>query len=148
MERGVARAPGGHGEHRIDRRPKLIASLARRIAAIGRLPYLGEVIHDGPSAGAAFNSAHRFRSVWGTYTLAPETEASLPDHRGRPSLVDDCLDTGWTMTMVTPNYVSRVPVTSTRSSWPSPPDDPHVLTSSTGAAGSNANLGPLVRGSG
>jgi ATP-dependent DNA helicase RecQ len=84
-----------------NRRPKLIASLAGRIAAIGHLPYLGEFTHNGPSAGAASNSAHRFRSVWGAYTLAPETEVLLGDHRGKAILlVDDSLDTGWTMTVV------------------------------------------------
>jgi len=84
-----------------NRRPKLIASLARRIAAVGHLPHLGEVTHDGPSAGVASNSAHRFRSVWGAYALAPETEASLPDHTGKAILlVDDYLDTAWTMTVV------------------------------------------------
>jgi ATP-dependent DNA helicase RecQ len=87
------------GSHR---RPTLINSLAQGIAAIGRLPYLGVVEHTGASAGEGSNSAHRFRSVWDAYRLPPETEARLRDHAGTAVLlVDDFLDSGWTMTVVT-----------------------------------------------
>jgi ATP-dependent DNA helicase RecQ len=74
-------------------RPKLVLDLAERIAMIGRLPLLGTVTSTGPSPSAA-NSAHRAAALLGSLR-APE----LPVLGGPVLLVDDRVDTGWTLTV-------------------------------------------------
>ena len=83
-------------------RPRLVADLAGRIAGIGHLPYLGPVDHRGPGGAARSNSAQRLRAVWDAYRPGEELEAAVGgDLAGRPLfLVDDFVDTGWTMTVV------------------------------------------------
>ena len=74
-------------------RPKLVLDLAERIAAVGRLPLLGTMTSTGPSPSAA-NSAHRAAALLGSLR-APE----LPALDGPVLLVDDRVDTGWTLTV-------------------------------------------------
>ncbi|MFG2003129.1 RecQ family ATP-dependent DNA helicase [Spirillospora sp. NPDC048911] len=74
-------------------RPRLVESLGRRIAEIGRLPHLGEFVPLGDPIPRRHNSAQRLRSVW--HSLAPpDLEPSGPI-----LLVDDRIETGWTMTV-------------------------------------------------
>ena len=83
-------------------RPLLIESLAVGLARVGRLPYLGSVRHVGPSGIGRSNSAQRLRAVYGAYQLPAEILAALPALGGAPILlVDDRVDTGWTLTVVT-----------------------------------------------
>ena len=83
-------------------RPQLIGSLAARLAAIGRLPYLGSVPHTGLPRTGRSNSAQRLRAVYSTYRVPDELAAALPGLAGKPLLlVDDRTDTGWTLTVVT-----------------------------------------------
>lgn len=87
-------------------RPQLIASLARGIADIGRLPYLGAVGHGGPPTAGGANSAHRLRRLWDHYGLDDDLATSvarLGEGGGGVLLVDDLLDSGWTMTVVARN---------------------------------------------
>ncbi len=80
------------------RRPRLIADLAARLAEIGRLTDLGPVPHVGHSSGGRTNSALRLREVWGAYQLPAALSAQLT---GQPLLlVDDVVDSGWTLTVV------------------------------------------------
>jgi ATP-dependent DNA helicase RecQ len=93
------------------RRPQLIGSLGRQLAGIGRLPYLGELAYtwddgDGPGAprpapGPArhFNSAQRLRGVWQALALPADVAAAVEGAGGPVLLVDDQIDTGWTMTV-------------------------------------------------
>jgi ATP-dependent DNA helicase RecQ len=79
-------------------RPQLVESFANRIAEIGRRPFLGAVRHAGAGQAERSNSAFRLKAVCGAYTLPPELRRSLD---GQPLfLVDDYVDTGWTMTVV------------------------------------------------
>jgi ATP-dependent DNA helicase RecQ len=79
-------------------RPRMIADLAQRIAGIGRLPYLGEVAYlDGGPGPRRHNSAQRVRALWNAFAV-PDAVRSLT---GPVLLVDDQVDTGWTMTVVT-----------------------------------------------
>jgi ATP-dependent DNA helicase RecQ len=86
-------------------RPRLIASLAARIAEIGRLPYLGQLayaasaIQSGAAAGRQHNSAQRLRAVWQSFEVPAAISAGLAGLRGPALLVDDQFDTGWTMTV-------------------------------------------------
>ena len=75
-------------------RPHQVAQLARRIAEIGRLPLLGTLhpIGDRPSTHA--NSAQRLGAVWGGLA---EPDFALP--AGPVLLVDDVIDSGWTLTV-------------------------------------------------
>ncbi|QXJ20802.1 RecQ family ATP-dependent DNA helicase [Actinomadura graeca] len=82
-------------------RPRLVTSLGRRIADIGRLPYLGELVPAGDPVPRRHNSAQRLRSVWQALTVPPELAAALPDATGPVLLVDDRVETGWTMTVAT-----------------------------------------------
>ncbi len=74
-------------------RPKLVLHLAERIAAVGRLPLLGTMTSTGKAPSAA-NSAHRAAALLGSLR-APE----LPALDGPVLLVDDRVDTGWTLTV-------------------------------------------------
>jgi len=75
------------------RRPRLVHSLAERSAAMGRLPLLGVVSPNG--AGGRGNSAQRVRALHDAFTL-PAFDP--PD--GPVLLVDDLVDSGWTMALV------------------------------------------------
>jgi ATP-dependent DNA helicase RecQ len=75
-------------------RPHQLAHLARRIAEIGRLPLLGELEPLGARPGEHANSAQRLAAVWPAFA---EPGFPLPD--GPVLLVDDVVDTGWTMTV-------------------------------------------------
>jgi len=82
------------------RRPQLIGSLAARVAEIGRLPLLGTVdrVADGPYSGGA-NSAWRLRSVHAAFAIGPDLAERLRESPGPVLLVDDLVDSGWTLTV-------------------------------------------------
>lgn len=77
-------------------RPQLVDSLARGIAEIGRLPFLGtlDLVDGGPTGQPGGNSAFRVAGVWGRFSTAG---LSLP--AGPVLLVDDRVDSGWTLTV-------------------------------------------------
>jgi ATP-dependent DNA helicase RecQ len=86
-------------------RPQLIGGLAARIAEIGRIPYLGQLVYaggdsaSGTMTGRQHNSAQRLRAVWHSVEVPAAVSAGLADLTGPVLLVDDQLDTGWTMTI-------------------------------------------------
>jgi ATP-dependent DNA helicase RecQ len=85
------------GSHR---HPLLIRSLAEHIARVGRLPLLGAVVADRPTASASRgNSAQRVRALYDAFTVEAEVVAALPGLSGPVLLVDDLVDSGWTMAM-------------------------------------------------
>jgi ATP-dependent DNA helicase RecQ len=74
----------------------LVPSFARRLADELRLPF-AEVIRksrENQPQGAAFNSAQQLRNVWGAF----EVSGDLPD--GPVLLVDDTVDSRWTLTVI------------------------------------------------
>ncbi|HKN50903.1 MAG TPA: RecQ family zinc-binding domain-containing protein, partial [Amycolatopsis sp.] len=79
-------------------RPRLVYSLATRLAEVGRLDFLGALDADGPPPRQA-NSAQRLADLWRRLSLPADLASSLPD--GPILLVDDVIDTGWTMTLAT-----------------------------------------------
>jgi ATP-dependent DNA helicase RecQ len=82
-------------------RPVLIDSLGSRIASVGRLEYLGGLGYatpDGPGP-RRHNSAQRLASVWRALVVPDELSAALAASAGPVLLVDDQIDTGWTMTV-------------------------------------------------
>ncbi|HKD89107.1 MAG TPA: DEAD/DEAH box helicase [Streptosporangiaceae bacterium] len=87
-------------------RPTLIGSLASRVAEIGQLPYLGPMAYatTGPAASAAdgrqHNSAQRLRALWHAFEVPANVRAEVTRLAGPVLLVDDLVDTGWTMTVV------------------------------------------------
>jgi ATP-dependent DNA helicase RecQ len=82
------------------RRPELVRSLAERIAMIGRLPLLGTLTaaHSGGDQPRG-NSAQRVRVLYDSFAVPPEVAAALPDLSGPVLLVDDLVDSGWTMVL-------------------------------------------------
>ncbi|WBB79091.1 DEAD/DEAH box helicase [Micromonospora sp. WMMD882] len=126
------------------RRPRLVGSLAERIAAVGRLPLLGQVhptdpaapaadptaVQAGPAAGPAGpaagpagpaagpagpaagpagagagdgprgNSAQRVRALHDAFTVPADLADALAGLAGPVLLVDDLVDSGWTMAIV------------------------------------------------
>jgi len=82
-------------------RPELVASLAQAISTIGRLPFLGTLDRAGgtPRGDGATNSAYRLAGVWDTVVVGPELASALRAHEGPVLLVDDLVDSRWTMTV-------------------------------------------------
>jgi ATP-dependent DNA helicase RecQ len=82
-------------------RPVLVDSLGQRIAAIGRLRYLGQLGYatpDGPGP-RRHNSAQRLATVWHALTVPEDLRPALAAGGGPVLLIDDQIDTGWTMTV-------------------------------------------------
>jgi ATP-dependent DNA helicase RecQ len=77
-------------------KPQLVDSLARGIAEIGRLPFLGplDLVDGGPTGQPGGNSAFRVAGVWERFSAAG---LDLPP--GPVLLVDDRVDSGWTLTV-------------------------------------------------
>ncbi|BBH65920.1 ATP-dependent DNA helicase RecQ [Actinoplanes sp. OR16] len=82
------------GSHR---HPQLVHSLAEHIATVGRLPFLGTLTsnHAGEES-ARGNSAQRVRTLHDAFTVPADLAAGLS---GPVLLVDDLVDSGWTMTL-------------------------------------------------
>nr|WP_285725753.1 RecQ family ATP-dependent DNA helicase [Psychromicrobium sp. YIM S02556] len=82
-------------------RPGLIQDLAQSIARIGRLPYLGALgpVDQGARQSPRGNSAQRLLQVHGTFRLPEEVRQGLERTPGPVLLVDDRVDSGWTMTV-------------------------------------------------
>jgi len=95
------------------RHPQLIGSVGRQLAGLGRLPYLGALAYTWdagagagpgappPASGPArhFNSAQRLRGVWQALALPADLAAAVEGAGGPVLLVDDQIDSGWTMTV-------------------------------------------------
>ncbi|MFC5929678.1 DEAD/DEAH box helicase [Cryobacterium melibiosiphilum] len=87
--------------------PLLIDSVARALAQVGRLPYLGtlEPVNGGPTGTSGGNSAYRLAAVWERFAvdddLAAALETAAPDgFAGKPVLlIDDLADSRWTLTV-------------------------------------------------
>ena len=82
-------------------RPTLLGSLGERLAAIGRLNYLGALEYATPEGPGPrrHNSAQRLASLWRALVVPDELRAALALANGPVLLVDDQIDTGWTMTV-------------------------------------------------
>lgn len=84
-------------------RPALIGSLGARIAEVGRMPLLGQVVHtDGASSVRVprTNSAQRLRLLHDAFAVPPELAGALASSPGPVLLVDDFTETGWTLAVV------------------------------------------------
>jgi ATP-dependent DNA helicase RecQ len=83
-------------------RPVLLRTLGERLAAIGRLEWLGPLeLVSGSGAGASrTNSAQRVRALHGAVAVSAD-QAEAIRRLGDPVLllVDDVVDTGWTMAL-------------------------------------------------
>jgi ATP-dependent DNA helicase RecQ len=103
------------------RRPTLVESLATHIATVGRLPLLGLIppadwvgpmespssgesaggqSSGGRSSGGRANSAQRVRALHGAFAVPEALATAAGDLTGPVLLVDDLVDSGWTMAMV------------------------------------------------
>jgi ATP-dependent DNA helicase RecQ len=85
------------GSHR---RPELVHSIAAHIGTVGRLPLLGTLERVRTSdAGHRGNSAQRVRSLHEAFQVPPDLAATLSEVDGPVLLVDDLVDSGWTMVL-------------------------------------------------
>ncbi|WP_426323703.1 DEAD/DEAH box helicase [Microbacterium sp. E-13] len=77
-------------------KPQLVDSLARGIAGIGRLPFLGslDLVDGGPTGQPGGNSAFRLAGVWNRFSAE-----GIDIPAGPILLVDDRVDSGWTLTV-------------------------------------------------
>jgi ATP-dependent DNA helicase RecQ len=84
-------------------RPQLVESLGRRIAEIGQIPYLGGLAYTGAAAMARparqYNSAQRLAALWRELTVPDALGGEIAGLGGPVLLVDDRVETGWTMTV-------------------------------------------------
>jgi len=96
---GWSTRPGGVVAVPSRSRPHLVGSLAARLAQVGRLPLLGtlERVRDAPPGAGRSNSAQRLRAVHGAFALP----AGMVLDGSPVLLVDDRVDSGWTLTEAT-----------------------------------------------
>ncbi|GAA5060217.1 ATP-dependent DNA helicase RecQ [Thermocatellispora tengchongensis] len=80
-------------------RPRLVRGLAERLAQVGRLAYLGELGYRNGPPGRQYNSAQRVQAIRATLAVPTPLAGALKAMDGPVLLVDDRVDTGWTMTM-------------------------------------------------
>jgi len=81
-------------------RPQLIGTLGRRIAAAGKLSYLGSLSYgNGRPPGRQYNSAQRLAALWRTVAVPGDMRTALAGFGQPVLLVDDRIGTGWTMTV-------------------------------------------------
>ncbi|HUY51451.1 MAG TPA: DEAD/DEAH box helicase [Streptosporangiaceae bacterium] len=81
-------------------RPLLVASMGERIAGIGRLPLLGSLGYAGAGPGPRqFNSPQRLQAIWRELRLPDPVRDAAAGLRGPVLVVDDRIETGWTMTV-------------------------------------------------
>lgn len=80
-------------------RPELVTSLATHVATVGRLPLLGALPVAPRADHGRANSAQRVRALHDAITLPPALAAQVAELTGPVLLVDDLVDTGWTMTL-------------------------------------------------
>lgn len=84
-----------------NKRPQLITSLAQGLAEVGRLRYLGQLAYraGGPQNGPGGNSAFRVAAVADAFGLPPQLEELIANAPGPVLLVDDLVDSRWSMAM-------------------------------------------------
>jgi ATP-dependent DNA helicase RecQ len=82
-------------------RPGLVGDTAQRIAAIGRLAHLGTIEPADAARREAprGNSAQRLRQVHDAFRIPEALATAVKQHQGPILLIDDRVDTGWTMTV-------------------------------------------------
>ena len=83
------------------RRPALIESAGEKLAELGRMHWLG-ALRSAPDLGrpaSRTNSAHRVRALYGGFGLDPRQQAGLDSGDEVVLLVDDFVDSGWTMAL-------------------------------------------------
>ncbi|RAK40584.1 RecQ-like ATP-dependent DNA helicase [Actinoplanes lutulentus] len=82
------------------RHPQLVHSLAEHIARVGRLPLLGALTSTAAGeTSARGNSAQRVRVLHEAFAVPADVAAELANLAGPVLLVDDLVDSGWTMTL-------------------------------------------------
>jgi ATP-dependent DNA helicase RecQ len=83
------------------RRPRLVTTLGERLAAVGRLDWLGPLAGTPrDSSPSRTNSAQRVRALHDAFTVTDEQVSAL-QRLDNPVvlLVDDTIDSGWTMAL-------------------------------------------------
>jgi len=83
-------------------RPMLVSTLGERLAAVGRLQWLGTLdrVEGDGRAVSRTNSAQRVRALHGRFALTGPQRAALKELDDPVVLlVDDRVDTGWTMAL-------------------------------------------------
>ena len=83
------------------RHGELVGSLARALCAAGRLPLLGslDLVDGGPTGEPGGNSAFRLAGVWERLRVGPDLAAAVAATDGPLLLVDDLVDSRWTLTV-------------------------------------------------
>ena len=83
------------------RRPQLVTGVARGLAGVGRLTYLGTLdpVDGGPTGEPGGNSAFRLAGVWGRLAVGSAMAEALAGLDGPVLLVDDLASSRWTLTV-------------------------------------------------
>ena len=82
-------------------RPQLVESVARGLAEMGRLEWLGpmDLVEGGPTGESGGNSAFRLAGVWGRLAPSAAQRQALGGLSGPVLLVDDLASSRWTLTV-------------------------------------------------
>jgi ATP-dependent DNA helicase RecQ len=83
------------------RRPLLVESVAHHLATLGRLPFLGclELTTTDGTGEPGGNSAFRLAAVHDRFRVPPDLASQLAGVAGPVLLVDDLVDSRWTITV-------------------------------------------------